>query len=205
MHVDLDNNDVASRLRRLGDADGEAPYDWAEFQRRRRARPRGTKNGVPRRAALAASLVLVTSAAVAFGYYLRSSANHHEIERRANQPTLAASQCATGAVQRPSGRVRCAGTGHSGPRVAPQRAAAGIAVQRWLAALPHEPVVRRVGTRAAESGLVDQIATLDELLSAERVSGARPERLVTLERRRAQLVGSLAQFRYAELLAAASR
>ena len=38
--------------------------------------------------------------------------------------------------------------------------------ERWLASLPSEPAMVRVGTRAAVMGLEDRIAQVDDLLTA---------------------------------------
>jgi hypothetical protein len=81
----------------------------------------------------------------------------------------------------------------------------GHALEVWLASLPKEPVVVRVGTRAAAAGLEDRIAQIDDLLSVERVNGSQPARLTSLQQERAQLISSLVQVRYAETLVAASR
>ena len=62
----------------------------------------------------------------------------------------------------------------------------------------------RVGAHAAVTSLQDQIAALDDLMSSERVAGAQPSRLDALERQRIQLVSSLAQVQYAEMLASAN-
>jgi hypothetical protein len=78
------------------------------------------------------------------------------------------------------------------------------AIQSWLATLPQEPVVVRVGTRAAVAGLEDRIAQVDDLLTSVRLEGARPDGVVALQQERARLVGSLAQVRYAEVMAAQS-
>jgi hypothetical protein len=77
--------------------------------------------------------------------------------------------------------------------------------ERWLASLPDEPVVVRVGTRAAVAGLEDRIAQLDDVLSEARVEGIQPAKLQALEKQRARLVSSLVQVRYAETLVSASR
>jgi hypothetical protein len=61
-----------------------------------------------------------------------------------------------------------------------------------------------VGAHAAVTSLQDQIAALDYLMSAERAEGAQPTRLDALERQRSQLVNSLAQVQYAEMLASAN-
>ncbi|HEY0766948.1 MAG TPA: hypothetical protein VGD47_03235 [Steroidobacteraceae bacterium] len=83
-------------------------------------------------------------------------------------------------------------------RLAPETSAA---MERWLASLPSEPAVVRVGTRAAVTGLEDRIAQVDDLLSAERLDQAQPARLATLQQERTRLVGALVQVRYAETLA----
>ena len=79
------------------------------------------------------------------------------------------------------------------------------ASERWLASLPSEPIVIRVGTRAAVAGLEDRIAQLDDILSAARVEGTQPARLAALEEQRTRLVNSLVQVRYAETLVSESR
>jgi hypothetical protein len=78
------------------------------------------------------------------------------------------------------------------------------ALESWLASLPREPAVVRVGTRAAVAGLEDRIAQVDDLLTSGRVAGTRPDRIEALQRERALLVGSLAQVRYAEVVASVS-
>ena len=79
------------------------------------------------------------------------------------------------------------------------------AAERWLASLPREPGVVRVGTRAVVTGLEDRIAQLDDYLSAARAEGVQPAALVGAEEQRALLVKSLAQVRYAETLVAEAR
>ena len=78
------------------------------------------------------------------------------------------------------------------------------AIESWLATLPREPVVVRVGTRADVARLEDRIAQVDDLLTSVRLDGGRPDSLAALQRERIRLVGSLAQVRYAEVLAAQS-
>jgi len=78
------------------------------------------------------------------------------------------------------------------------------AIERWLATLPREPVVVRVGTRAAVARLEDRIAQVDDLLTSVRLDGMRPDSLAALQQERVRLVGSLAQVRYAEVVAAGS-
>jgi hypothetical protein len=78
------------------------------------------------------------------------------------------------------------------------------AIESWLAALPKEPAVVRVGTRAAVAGLEDRIAQVDDLMTSLRIDGERPDRVADLQRERLRLVGSLAQVRYAEVVASLS-
>ena len=177
MHTDLNENIIARRLRGAGEASNEAPYDWAEFQRRRH---RSVVTRVIERnrpaaiAAAAAAAVLVTAVP-----FLRSS--------HVSTPRLASSNAAVN--DDVSDR---------------QQQARTRAIEGWLARLPRDRVIVRVGTHAAVSSLQDQIAALDDLMSTERAAGAQPVRLDALERQREQLVGSLAQLRYAEMLASAN-
>jgi hypothetical protein len=78
------------------------------------------------------------------------------------------------------------------------------AIESWLATLPREPIVVRVGTRAAVAGLEDRIAQVDDLLTSVRLDGTYPDRLAALQQERVRLVGSLAQVRYAEVVASES-
>lgn len=177
MYTDLDEKNVARRLRAAAEEPTEAPYDWAEFQRRRHrsAITRVIERNRP--AAIAAAVlaaVLVTALP-----FIHST---HE-----QGPSIAP-------------RVTTADSNVSDL----QEQARTRAVEGWLAALPRDHALVRVGTHTAVSGLQDQIAALDDLMSAERVAGAQPARLEGLERQRAQLLNSLAQLQYAEILASAT-
>ena len=179
MHTDLDEKAITRRLRAAADEAGEAPYDWSEFQRRRHRSllTRAIERNRP--AAVAAAVVaavLVTAAP-----FLRSSSEH--------APRPASADAAAAA---------------HGDESDEQQQASTRAIEGWLAALPHDRAIVRVGTHAAVSSLQDQIAELDDLMSAERAAGAQPGRLDALESQRAQLVGSLAQLQYAEMLASAN-
>ena len=61
-----------------------------------------------------------------------------------------------------------------------------------------------VGTRAAVARLEDRIAQVDDLLTSVRLDGIRQDRLAALQQERVRLVGSLAQVRYAEVVASES-
>jgi hypothetical protein len=88
--------------------------------------------------------------------------------------------------------------------VSAQVAALGAAPasRRWLAQQPAEPAVVRVGSRLAVADLEDRIAWVDDALSGADMSHPDAAGLRTLRQERARLVGSLAQVRYAETLAA---
>lgn len=177
MHNDLVEKIIARRLRALADEAPEALYDWAEF-RRRRDRSILTRVIERNRPAAIAAAVLAAVLVTAVPF-VRSTHEH--------APALAPPDIAE--RNRVSER---------------QEQARTRAIEGWLAGLPHDHVIVRVGTHAAVSSLQDQIAALDDLMSAERLAGAHPSRLDVLERQRAQLVSSLAQLQYAEMLAAAT-
>lgn len=177
MHTDLNAKSIARRLNAAANQPSEAPYDWAEFQRRRQRSllTRAIERNRP--VAIAASVVaavLVTALP-----FIHSTREH------------ALPIAPTDTARRPNVTDR-------------QEEARTRAIEGWLAGLPHDHAIVRVGTHAAVSGLQDQIAALDDLLSAERAAGAQPGRLDALERQRAQLVSSLAQVQYAEMLASAT-
>jgi hypothetical protein len=163
------------------------PYDWAEFRRRALQRQRTNayaREGANKKpyAAIAAVLFLVVVGVAAW--------------IRVTRPGMQESSASDGI------------SGRDGPISA--RDAASVdsradAAERWLVTLPSEPSVVRVGTRAAVAGLEDRIAQLDDFLSAARVEGTQPARLVAVEEQRARLVNSLVQVRYAETLASESR
>ena len=177
MHTNLDDKTISRRLRAAGDEPGEAPYGWAEFQRRRH-RSMLTRAIERNRPAAIAAAALAAVVVTAFPF-LRAS---HEY---ASAPVPAHAVPLESASDR-------------------QEQARTRAIEGWLAALPHDRALVRVGTHAAVTGLQDQIAVLDDLMSSERVAGAQPSRLDALERQRAQLVSSLAQLQYAEMLASAT-
>lgn len=191
MHNDLVEKLIARRLRALSDeTQDHAPYGWAEFQRRRDAgavatRPAGRLR--PGAFAAAAAAVLVAGIAIATLSHYRAS------------------------MLAPTGTVAGADAGvNAGRNTIPSATPDPLARQRtralegWLADLPHSPAVVRVGAHAAVSRLQDQIAALDDLMSAERAAGAQPARLDALGHQRTQLVSSLAQVQYAEMLASAA-
>lgn len=186
MHTDLIEKMIARRLRTLAEESIDAPYEWAEFERRRLARPTGSRrDGRNRPAATAtATAAAAVAAVVVLAITVINLGRKHT---PALVPVDTASHVSDRAEQ---------------PATSDQ--AHTRAIEGWLAGLPHDPAVVRVGAHAAVTSLQDQIAALDDLMSAERVAGANQSRLDALERRRVQLVSSLAQLQYAEMLASAN-
>ena len=180
MHTELEHG-LAQLLRALPE-DGARPYDFGEFERRAREAPIAAARA--RRARLlAAALVVVLAigaAAIRFG-------------GGAHLP-------APPAVPLAADRAAL-------PRAVLDADFGGLDAdaQQWLESLPREPGVVRVGTRAAVQSLEDHLAEVDDLMSSERAKPAAPARLAALQKERSQLVSSLAQVRYAETLADASR
>jgi hypothetical protein len=178
MHTDLDEETPACvvRLRQLPD-EVQPPYNWQEFQRRSQQRVSPARDRLDwSHAAAAAVLVLVLGAMAAW----LSAGKPFKAAIVAAQP-IAAERPASN-VQSPANRSE--------------------AIESYLANLPQEPVVVRVGTRAAVAGLEDRIAQVDDLLTSVRLEGGRPDRLASLQQERMRLIGSLAQVRYAEVVAA---
>ena len=177
MHTDIDDKDVGRRLRAAADESGGVPYDWAEFERRQQ---RSTLTRVIERNRPAAIAAAVVAAFLVTAFpFIHAS---HQRRPVSTPPNAAA----------PDNRAD------------PQEQARTRALEGWLAGLPQDHAIVRVGTHAAVSSLQDQIAALDDLMSAERVAGAQPTRLEALDRQRSQLVNSLAQVQYAEMLASAN-
>jgi hypothetical protein len=178
---------IVRRLRNLPQ-EIRQPYDWTEFRRRARAQARAGERqrlNEAKRVAIAAALILIVVGVAAWLRMTRSSTSVL-IETVAHAPGIESTE---------SREAFAAGELN-------ERAALA---ERWLASLPREPVVVHVGTRAAVTGLEDRIAQLDDVLSAARVEGTQPAKLVALEAQRVRLVNSLVQVRYAETLVAESR
>ena len=60
----------------------------------------------------------------------------------------------------------------------------------------------RAGSRIVVANLEDRIAWFDDAMTDGRLQGASSDRIKVLQQERARLVSSLAQVRYAEVLAA---
>jgi hypothetical protein len=181
MHTDLEHEQAIARVLRGLAGVGPQPYDWAEFQRRARRAPQPALGGG--RAAAAAAVIAVVACAVAIRLDGPGS-------RAPHAPAATDGRAAPGAQLR--GELLAARTEDA-------------SAERWLASLPAEPAVVRVGTRAAVATLEDHIAQVDDLLSAARAEQTTPARLLALQQQRVLLVSSLVQVRYAETLADESR
>lgn len=73
--------------------------------------------------------------------------------------------------------------------------------ERWLNAQPRSAIVR-VPTQMAVTELEDQIAAMDDQINAVRLAQPHAQQVAMLQQGRAQLVESLAQVRYAQILVA---
>ncbi|HYM28052.1 MAG TPA: hypothetical protein VET66_07875 [Steroidobacteraceae bacterium] len=175
MHPDLDPERTLGRALRALPTAAARPYGFAEFERRA-ARRTAAREMAHGGHALAAAIAVVALTLVALS--VRFAGPHAMLPLPEAAPPVAA-------VATPVAR----------PDVA----------EHWLASLPNDPALVRVGSRAAVTGLEDRIAQVDDLLSVARAERAQPARLSTLQEQRRQLMGALVRVRYAETLAAATR
>ncbi len=186
---DLARDAIGQRLRKLP-SELVPPFDWDELRRRAvGARPGAARHRPIAIAACAAVLILAAVVASRFNF----NRSGPEAEHAPSRPD-------TAQLARPNERV-------ARPReqaVAVTRSDALLAqastAERWLASEPDAGPIVRVSTRLAVTHLEDSIASMDDLLNLERLQHARASRLRELQLRRAQLVDSLAQVRYAEIL-----
>jgi hypothetical protein len=179
------------------------PYNWQEFRRRARQRLPSSGDRLNwRRTAAAAALLLVVCAIAVWGRF----GSGRQVSGSASDVRTSRAGVDAPARSR-GGTVSEARSRADADAQAFDAALAAIrsrAIESWLATLPREPVVMRVGTRAAVARLEDRIAQVDDLLTSVRLDGIRQDRLAALQQERVRLVGSLAQVRYAEVVAAES-
>lgn len=180
MHTDLEREPGVAPLLRALPHEAAPPFGWDEFRRRSQSRPTLAARLGPAPALAAALVVAVAASALA----IRIAG----VTRHAHGATADAPQYGVAALP------------HREPAVAEEGSA-----ERYLASLPREPALVHVGTRAAVETLEDNLAQVDDLVSAARAGSAPPARLQALLDDRTQLVSSLVQVRYAESLAAAAR
>jgi hypothetical protein len=198
------------RLRRLP-SEMLPPYNWQEFQLRSEQRCAAGKDGLDWRHVAAAAALLLIVCGIAVWGRVGGSGRHvmaegipaeRPADRMSNARGPAGDVDALREVPSGADDVR---SGRAGADV--QTADAALrsrAIESWLATLPREPVVVRVGTRAAVARLEDRIAQVDDLLTSVRLNGMHADRLAVLQQERVRLVGSLAQVRYAEVVASES-
>lgn len=216
-----DSINYIQRLRALP-TEAAPPYNWQEFQRR--ATPARIATDWRPLAAAAALLLFVCAIAVwgRLGGGRNVVADSAAIEDAvqtwgtadrtfgADRQSLAH---VNGAAARPDDRdvaqgevSGSPGAMSAGPTPSESLVAAkrSRAIESWLATLPQEPTVVRVGTCASVAGLEDRIAQVDDLMTSMRIDGTRSDRVAALQQERLRLVGSLAQVRYAEVVASRS-
>lgn len=157
-----------------------APYDYAEFERRRRLRTHTRRSRRWRVMATAAGFALLIMTAAIW------SRLHTRMERQ-----LVASDVSVAPQLVPSAGLN------------PQT----VDASAWLAQQPAEQVVVRAGAYYAVAQLEDQIASVDDLLNFARSDRtSRPAtsqaHVAALLATRERLVGSLAEVRYAEQVSA---
>lgn len=207
MYTDVEHptQAIARRLQQLP-PELAPPYKWQEFKRRsQRTFVLGSAASAWHHAALAAGVIVAIIALVVWTRIevppprtvnaRPSLGNPHALGRPLGEESLENAEPlrSPAAGGQPADELLQA----SDPSA---RAARSRALEHWLAAMPQEPAVVRVGTRAAVTGLEDQLAQVDDLLTSMRLDGAGQERLVMLQRERTRLMGSLVQVRYAEAL-----
>jgi hypothetical protein len=187
------NQAVAQRLRELP-CELPPPFDWTDLQRcaRRRGRDR-LSNGQedPQRGARR-GVLLLTGALTGVAFVLIAAAVLVSVLRENGKGPVPAGADPASVARNDA---RAGAIGDAEPML--QRAEAA---ERWLANAPQEGPVVRVSTYLVVTDLEDRIASVDDMLNAERLQSGRPAHVRALQLERAQLVDSLAQVRYAEML-----
>jgi TolA-binding protein len=173
MHPDLDP-ELLQRLRSLPDAT-PPPYGYVEFAHRYSRRR-------VRRAQAPLRLMAVAVAVVVAGWVMK-----HGLA-----PMMADIA--------PVSRAPQARPWHP-HALTPARPLLAANAERWLNEQPRAAIVQ-VPTQMAVTELEDQIAAMDDQLNAVRLSRPQAQQVVALQQDRAQLVESLAQVRYAQILVA---
>jgi hypothetical protein len=214
---------LADRLRQLPEQ-MQPPFNWQEFQRRSQRRLPAGRGRLHWSHAVAAGLVVLVVGGLAVwsrvglvrhgmpeggttGGVAELGSGRDVPVASANRGSTEREQAAKGSLQTATADLKAASEAVRAAREALEAGSDQSApdhsrvVESWLASLPKEPAVVRVGTRAAVAGLEDRIAQVDDLLTFGRLDGTQPDRLVALQQERAKLVGSLAQVRYAEYVA----
>jgi hypothetical protein len=184
MHLDVEESgnlpEIGQKLRALP-TESAVPISFAQFKERQLLRHARLQRSSHRlQFAVAASVSIVMIGAIT-------------IWRRVPSPSVSTQRSTAPAMP---------ATYYPVPVAWDEAATRSAASERWLASQPDEPVVVRVGTRAAVTNLEDRIAWIDDTLSAMRANGGEAERARALQYERDRLINSLAQVRFAETLAA---
>jgi hypothetical protein len=192
MRPDLESHDSSSvsldpqllqRLRELPDG-SQIPYEFSEFSRRySRRRHQATQRPL--------RLLVAAVAVVAAGWAMKHGLSPILGEVAAISDSPVSGIAAPGMDPGPPPRVAT-----QWPVLLPTSNA-----ERWLDEHPQRAVVR-VPAQMDVTELEDQIAAMDDQLSAARLTAPHAQQLAMLQRDRAQLVESLAQVRYAQNLVA---
>ena len=173
-------SDIGQKLRDLPCASAP-PIHWDEFKRRQLLRRTRARSAQRHQSKLAAAVEIVKVSASGFWSRLPS-------------PKTILAQRATALVMPTESHLAPVAWDEAAPRSA--------ASERWLAALPEEPVIVRAGTRSAVTILEDRIGWVDDTRTRIRAEGGEGARAFALQHERDRLINSLAQVRYAETLAA---
>jgi hypothetical protein len=181
MRADLDP-ELLQRLRDLPDA-AQPPYEFSEFSRRH-SRRRVRERQRPLRLMAAAVAVVVG------GWVLRHGLAPvmGEVTSLTDTPVAQIESSGYPAEAAPPGSAHW-------PVLLPT-----VNAESWLNEHPRQALVQ-VPAQMAVTELEDQIATMDDQLTAAQLSQSSAQQLALLQRDRAQLVESLAQVRYAQILA----
>jgi hypothetical protein len=163
------------RLRELPDAEAP-PYGYGEFSRRF-ARRRSRQAAAPLR------LMAVALAVVVAGWVMKHGLAPVMTDVASMSP-----------APQPQPPPRFPALAQGAPMLTGN-------AERWLNAQPRSAIVR-VPTQMAVTELEDQIAAMDDQLNAVRLAQPHAQQVAVLQRDRAQLVESLAQVRYAQILVA---
>jgi len=184
MHFDLEESgglaDIGQKLRDLPSASA-VPIEWDEFKRRQVLKRARLRSAQRRQITQVASVAFLLLGAIAI--WNRLPTPRALLTQRSTAPALPIEA-------------------HLAPVAWDESTARSAASERWLAALPEEPVIVRVGTRAAVTNLEDRIAWVDDTLTSMRAEGGEGARASALQYERNRLMSSLVQVRYAEVLAA---
>ncbi|HSY08714.1 MAG TPA: hypothetical protein VK820_09290 [Steroidobacteraceae bacterium] len=198
MHLDVEAPrsvaEIAEKLRRLP-AQSTPPLRWKEFKRRQLLRRARAQAAQRRQLSVVAAVALAIVGVIALWGHLPPLQN--SLTQRLPVASLPNARHPVPLAWDEAPMAR-----HSVPLAWDEAAAHSLIAERWLAAQPAEPVIVRVGTRAAVMHLEDRIAWVDDTLTSVRARGGEADRARALQYERDRLISSLAQVRYAETLAA---